>query len=139
MNIILIEKDGTMYEKHIKSLDKLYSCCGYRSNKDFEKLYEWKFDSTYELYGKKTGKKDNENNQFPYETYYGSLCVLKQNGNITLDEWNMLYVSITNTDIEKNDTDNASISLSETNSEEQTTHIYTIEDELNYEEYEEEL
>jgi hypothetical protein len=143
MNIILIEKDGTMYEKKIKSLDKLYSCCGYRSNKDFEKLYEWIFDSSiYELYGKKIGKKDNENNQFPYETYYGSLCVLKQNSNITMDEWNMLYVSITNMN-EKKDNDNSSISIDETNSNSEEYgntegEGENIEDELNYEEYEEE-
>jgi len=139
MNIILIEKDGTMYEKKIKSLEKLYSCCGYRSNKDFEQLYEWNFDnSTYQLYGKKIGKKDNENNQLPYDTYYGVLCVLKHNGNITLDEWNMLYVSITNMN-EKKDNDNSSISISETNSEEYTNVESNTEDELNYEEYEEEL
>ena len=60
MNIILIENDGTTYEKQIKTLDKLYSVCGYRTNKDFEKLYEWEFDKKmYELYGKKKGKKDN--------------------------------------------------------------------------------
>ena len=39
-NIILIEKDGTISEKNMKPLlmDKLYSVCGYRSNKDFQKL-----------------------------------------------------------------------------------------------------
>ena len=58
MNIILIEIDGTTYEKHIKTLDKLYSVCGYRSNKDFEKLHDWYFDNkTYELYGKKKVKR----------------------------------------------------------------------------------
>ena len=68
MNVILIEKDGNIYEKNVKSLDKLYSICGYRSNKDFEKLYEWEFDTNiYELYGKKKGKKDNENNLIKYD------------------------------------------------------------------------
>lgn len=134
MNVILIETDGTTYEKQIKSLDKIYSVCGYRSNKDFEKLYEWDFDNKiYELYGKKKGKKDNENNQFPYDTYYGSLCVVNQSGNITLDEWNMLYMTFTN---EKNDDAH---SLSETTISEEPINIYTVEDELNYEEYEEEL
>lgn len=138
MNIILIENDGTTYEKHIKTLDKLYSVCGYRSNKDFEKLHDWYFDNkTYELYGKKKGKKDNENNQFPHETYYGSLCIVNHNENITLDEWNMLYMSIINADVEKKKVDdNDSISMSETNSEE---YINVREDELNYEDYEEEL
>ena len=115
MNIILIEKDGSIIEKHMKTntLDKLYSICGYRTNKDFEKLYEWDFDkNTYELYGKKSGKKDKENNyHFPIyekEKYYGSLCVVKKNGSISLDEWNIFYMSFTShetvTDIVKSDT-----------------------------------
>jgi len=99
MTTLIIEKDGTISEKQIKSFDKLYSICGYRTNKDFEKLHEWTFDeNVYELYGKKCGKKDKLNS-FPLplnETkYYGSLCVLKKGGSITLNEWNMFYMSFT--------------------------------------------
>jgi len=100
MTLILIEKDGTIFEKNVKTLDKLYSVCGYRTNKDFEKLYEWEFDKNiYELYGKKTGKKDKENiYKLPKHTcnsekYYGTLCVVKNNSSITLDEWNIFYMS----------------------------------------------
>ncbi len=101
MNILLIEKDCSISEKNIKSnmLNKLYSVCGYRTNKDFEKINEWIFDENiYELYGKKSGKKDKENNfKFPHinDTFYGSLCVVKKNGSLSLDEWNMFYMSFT--------------------------------------------
>ena len=114
MNVILIEKDGAIFEKNVKTIEKLYSLCGYRTNKEFEKLYEWEFDKNiYELYGKKSGKKDKENNYvFPKydkidsqymeidtktdkEKYYGTLCVVKQNSSITLDEWNIFYMSFT--------------------------------------------
>jgi hypothetical protein len=105
MNLILIEKDGTIFEKNVKTLDKLYSVCGYRTNKDFEKLYEWEFDKNiYELYGKKTGKKDKENiYKLPKHTcntekYYGSLCIVKKNSSITLDEWNIFYMSFSSYD-----------------------------------------
>ena len=134
MNVILIEKDGNIYEKNVKSLDKLYSICGYRSNKDFEKLYEWEFDTNiYELYGKKIGKNDKENSyKFPTitETYYGALCIVKNNGSITLDEWNIFYMSFVSTS-ESNETDCEE-------SDEDFHPQYKYDDELNYEEYEEE-
>jgi hypothetical protein len=57
--VLLIEKDGNIVEKNIKTilLDKLYSICGYRTDKDFEKLHQL---DVYELYGKKSGKKDKK-------------------------------------------------------------------------------
>lgn len=149
MNIILIEKNETIIEKNVKSvdLDKLYSVCGYRSNKDFQKLYEWEFDKNiYELYGKKNGKSDKENKyKFPNERdkldkldkYYGTLCIIKKNGSITLDEWNIFYMSFTtkackNADDDDNDDDNVNDNLDELN------HTKYLDDELTYEEYEEE-
>ena len=145
MNIILIEKNETIIEKNVKSVDleRLYSICGYRSNKDFQQLYQWEFDrNTYELYGKKNGKSDKENKyKFPnerdkLEKYYGTLCIIKKNGSITLDEWNIFYMSFTtkacknvNDDINDTDTDD---NVDEPN------HIKYLDDELTYEEYEEE-
>ena len=35
-NVIVIEKEGALYEKSV-SMDKLYTSCGYRTNKNFEK------------------------------------------------------------------------------------------------------
>jgi len=136
MNVILIEKDGTMLEKNIKTLDKLYSICGYRSTKDFEKLHQWDFDQNiYELYGKKIGKYDKENNyKFPtvLEKYYGMLCIVKNNGSITIDEWNIFHMSFITSK------SNIDVECDETDTETESIEPYTYDDELNYEEYEEE-
>lgn len=137
MSIILIEKDGTITEKQIKTLDKLYSICGYRTNKDFEKIHEWKFDeNVYELYGKTTGKKDKENNfHLPIntdKTYYGTLCILKKNGSISLDEWNIFYMSFTYESKDEVET-NEDYESNESNPNEPIREL-----ELTYEEYEEE-
>ena len=135
-------------------MDKLYSVCGYRTNKDFEKLHEWTFDqNTYELYGKKTGKKDKENTfKLPSsieEKYYGSLCIVKHNGSISLDEWNIFYMSMTtisekHTQIDdSNSCDTSDCDLNE-NKNFKNTDFEDFEDvgepelELTYEEYEEE-
>jgi hypothetical protein len=136
MNVILIEKDGNIFEKNIKSLDKLYSICGYRSNKDFEKLHQWDFDQNiYELYGKKIGKNDKENSyKFPTvsEKYYGMLCIVKSNGSITIDEWNIFHMSFTSPNCE------IDAEYDETETESESIEPYRYDDELNYEEYEEE-
>jgi len=141
--ILLIEKDGTISEKNMKPLlmDKLYSICGYRSNKDFEKLCEW---DVYELYGKKSGKKDKQNNYFlPNEIYYGTLCIIKKNGSVSLDEWNIFHISrlkqLENTN-KPNTHDDVN---SDTNTEPPLESdiddiILRRDDELKYEEYEEE-
>ena len=134
MNVILIDTDGSISEKNVKSLDKLYSVCGYRTNKDFEKLYEWVFDKNiYELYGKKSGKIEN-NYIFPKDKkkYYGKLCIIKTNGSIILDEWNIFYMSFTNDD-KMNETESI-------DSEDSSNSVlyYNHMDELNYEEYEDE-
>jgi hypothetical protein len=145
-NILLIEKDGTIVEKNMKPflMDKLYSVCGYRSNKDFQKLYEW---DVYELYGKKNGKKDKQNNYFfpTNEIYYGTLCIIKKNESITLDEWNIFYIStlkqLENTN--NSDTHDANSENTEPHSHLDTASEDDIilerrDDELKYEEYEEE-
>jgi hypothetical protein len=156
MNIIIIEKNETIIEKNVKSfdLDKLYTICGYRSNKDFQKLYEWEFDKNiYELYGKKNGKGDKENKYtFPIEKdrhkdkdkdkldkYYGTLCVIKKNGSITLDEWNIFYMSFTTKDCKNIDIDNdIDHDNDNDNHDDETNHTKYLDDELTYEEYEEE-
>jgi hypothetical protein len=135
MNVIVIEKEGTIYEKNI-TMDKLYSVCGYRSNKNFEKLYEWLVDDqVYELYGKRIGKFENTY-EFPEvtETFYGTLCIVKQDGSISIDEWK-LFAQI--------EDDESSIYSDEDYKKKE----YTVEgylkdgfvldnDELEYEEYE---
>ena len=54
ISIISIEKNGTLYEKNIKTIDKLYSVCNYRTDKDFEKIHQWtNGNDEYILYGKR--------------------------------------------------------------------------------------
>jgi hypothetical protein len=155
MNVILIEKDGTIFEKNIKTLDKLYSVCGYRTDKCFYKLNEWEFDKNiYELYGKKNGKADKENKyKFPQSEsenfedsldsnkYYGSLCIVKQNGSISLDEWNIFCMSSL-TDTKSIDSELESDVDANSDIEIRQEIMYDvksyIEEELTYEEYEDE-
>jgi hypothetical protein len=147
MQILLIEKDGNIIEKNVKSLEKMYSLCGYRTNKDFEKLYQW---DTYELYGKKTGKKDKEN-QYSFPTndkYYGTLCIIKKNDSITIDDWKLFYISKmedSNVELTTADSDTYEIeSNTETDvdvesiSEQEPYLGKHPDEELKYEEYEEE-
>jgi len=137
-NIIIIEKEGAMYEKSV-TMDKLYTACGYRSNKNFEKLYEWLVDDqVYELYGKRTGKFENIY-ELPEvtETFYGALAIVKQDGHISMDEWNMFAQ-----DHEKYDESQYDSNESEDEKKEYTVEGYLKDgfvvdnDELEYEEYE---
>lgn len=141
-NVIVIEKEGGLYEKTV-TMDKLYTACGYRSNKNFEKLYEWLVDDqVYELYGKRTGKFENTY-ELPEvtETFYGALCVVKQDGHISMDEWNMFAQ-----DYHEKYDETESISVySEEDKKEYTVEGYLKDgfvvdnDELEYEEYEPEV
>ena len=143
-NILLIEKDGTIVEKNMKPflMDKLYSVCGYRSNKDFQKLHQW---DVFELYGKKNGKKDKQNNYFfpTNEIYYGTLCIIKKNDSVTLDEWNIFYISTLKQLENRNELDTHDNNSENTESQIETDTEDIIlerhEDELKYEEYEEEF
>lgn len=104
-SIIIIDKNSSLSEKKVKTIDKLYSSCNYRTNKDFELLHTW--NNAYELYGKKSGKTNSENKyKFPLidETYYGNLCIIKKGHSLTLEEWNKFYNSA-GYENEKNDND----------------------------------
>ena len=100
--ILMIEKDGNLTEKKVKTIEKLYSVCNYRNNNNFELLYTWRNDCDYELYGKRKGKTACENKvilppPLQEEQFYGTLCVLKKvNGhiaNLSLDEWKNIKVA----------------------------------------------
>ena len=95
--LLLLEKAGAIYEKNVKSLDKLYGLCNYRNEDGFEELCTWKKGSnTYVLFGKRKGKNNCENKcVLPppvQEVFYGNLCLLKRTGDelgsLTLEEWN---------------------------------------------------
>jgi hypothetical protein len=151
MQILLIEKDGNIIEKNVKSLEKMYSFCGYRTNKDFEQLTQW---DTYELYGKRTGKKDKENKYIfsTNEKYYGTLCIIKKNNSITIDEWKLFYISKMKDFIVETSTTDSDTYEIESNTETETetepdadvesidhSHLRKhADEELKYEEYEEE-
>ena len=103
MTILMIEKDGIITEKKIKSVEKLYSICNYRNNNNFELLYTWRSDSTYELYGKRKGKSACENkvilpSPLKEDQYFGTLCILKKTNNqivnLTLNEWNTIKLDV---------------------------------------------
>ena len=104
--ILMIEKDGIITEKKVKSVEKLYSVCNYRNNNNFELLHTWKNegDYDYEIYGKRKGKTACENKivlppPLHEEQFYGSLCVLKKvNGhiaNLSMNEWkNIKFIDV---------------------------------------------
>uniref|UniRef100_A0A6C0ESL8 Uncharacterized protein n=1 Tax=viral metagenome TaxID=1070528 RepID=A0A6C0ESL8_9ZZZZ len=129
-SLIIIDKNGTINEKKIKTMDKLYSSCGYRTNKDFELLYVW--NDNYELYGKQTGKPISENNYvFPLingntnkTKYYGNLCIIKKGGSLSLEEWNIFYTNEKVVEEDDNEFDNEN--------------ILSNDNELSHDEYEEE-
>ena len=101
--ILIIEKDGTIIEKKVKSIEKLYSLCNYRNNNNFELLYTWKNTNStnYELYGKRKGKSVCENkiilpSPLNQEKFYGTLCILKRVNNsisnVSLNEWKNIKI-----------------------------------------------
>jgi len=103
ITILIIEKEGTISEKKIKSAEKLYSICNYRNINNFELLYTWRNDSTYELYGKRKGKAACENKvvlpaPLNEEQFFGTLCILKrvnnQLANLTLNEWTNIKLDV---------------------------------------------
>lgn len=104
INVIILEKDGSVSEKKVKNLERLYSVCNYRTSDQFEQLYVWVNDTTsYELYGKRTGKANNENKfdlppPVDSDLFFGTLCVLKKDNDICVDfslnEWNNFYTTL---------------------------------------------
>ena len=142
-SIIIVDKNGILNEKKVKTLDKLYSSCNYRTNKDFELLHTW--NDTYDLYGKKTGKSMSENKYLASNTnlnivYYGNLCIVKKGQSLTIEEWNVFYNNINpNHNINKEINEKECINDNENcdNDINNTFETY-IEDELSYDDYEEE-
>jgi hypothetical protein len=95
-SLLLLEKSGSIYEKKVKSLDKLYGLCNYRNEDGFEELYTWaKGTQCFVLFGKRKGKNNCENKCIlpppVQEVFYGNLCILKKTENglesLTMEEW----------------------------------------------------
>lgn len=105
-------------EKIIKKLknicyEELYKKCGFKSNENFEKLYEKKImDNNYEYWGKKEGK-----NIYKYIlnniTYYNKLLIIKTKNmefqNITEDDYINIFDSINNKDVNNKDINNKDV------------------------------
>jgi hypothetical protein len=94
--ILLLEKNGNVKEKEIKSEDRLFANCHYRSEEGFEELHQWPHQGgTLTLYGKRKGKSPYENKAVLPEPihqslFYGTLCLVKRSPELTsftLEEW----------------------------------------------------
>jgi hypothetical protein len=95
-SLLLIEKDGTVREKKVKSFDKLYGVCNYRNEEGFEEIHQWKKGpQSYVLYAKRKGKNNCENKYvlpqpLHQELLYGNMCLVKKIDeleSLTLEEW----------------------------------------------------
>lgn len=136
--ILIINKNGEITQKNIKSYENLYSVCNYRNNNNFEVLHVW--NNELYLYGKKSGRAGYENNyEFPFpinnEQFYGTLCIVKQIQDeyvpITLSEWTTIYNKMmgnTSDEIVHNEVKNEPINTI-------YNKIYLTEKELTHEEY----
>jgi len=109
-SLLLIEKDGTLREKKVKSFDKLYGVCNYRNEEGFEELHQWKKgNQSYLLYGKRKGKNNCENkyvlpSPLQQELLYGNLCLVKKADeleSLTLEEWSQFLETTVETKSEE--------------------------------------
>jgi len=94
-NVLVVNKSGIV-EEHQCDLDKLYTVCDYKSNKEFDLIYSY---DIFEIYGKIKGKPENENKYiFPNvnQALYGNICIIKKDNDITINEWNSFYNTYVN-------------------------------------------
>jgi hypothetical protein len=136
-SIILVEKNGTISQKQVKTFDKLYTSCNYRNDNNFELLNTWNItdDTTYELYGKKHKKLNNENlyTFMGIQTvFYGNLCIVKKNAgspdSLNIKEWEDFHGTFTIKDE----------SVEEEEEVEEIPYSVSDDKELAHEEYEDE-
>jgi len=107
LTLLILEKSGELYEKQVKSVERLFSTCNYRNEEGFEELHTWTLPTpvtmsapiAFVLYGKRKGKNNYENkcilpHPMHQELFYGNLCVVKKVGqtpvSITQEEWRRL-------------------------------------------------
>lgn len=108
---IIIDKNGVLKEQNSRALtrDCLYKKCGFRKSEGFEQIHVWSAEETcshhaVELWGKKTGKKGQENTysfQFANDAkmYYGALALISVDSNnhvldLTMDTWQNIQHTI---------------------------------------------
>lgn len=96
LTVIMVHTEGSVTEKQVADLEKLYTVCQFRNETNFTCLTTWnKQGITYQLYGKPKNKNTKLNHYtFPFtqEQYYGNLCLVKKveddYENLTIQEWN---------------------------------------------------
>lgn len=103
-SLILLEKKGTLTQKNVKSFDRLFGLCNYRSEEGFELLHEWKkLNQSYLLYGKRKGKNNGENktelpSPLQEHSFYGTMCLVKKvegmEESLTIEEWTQFTESL---------------------------------------------
>lgn len=143
---IIVNKNGDLTEKKIKNIDKKYTCCNYKTEKDFILLHTYKnINETYkyleiEIYGKNKGRANNENKYefarpIDNELYFGNLLLLKKNNktgdydDLFISEWEKIYEALFGgfEDIDKSE-DERSIDSEIYEDEEYTSHGYLKDD-----------
>ena len=88
--ILKILKDGTTNLTTFKTTDELYKICGFRKIENFHLLKTHKKgESTFEIWGRITGKDDTKNKYFLFENeeidIFGNCVVLQKVGNSYVD------------------------------------------------------
>ena len=103
--ILIVEKTGAIKELNIKSYteDELYKKAGFKTKEGFKCYTTWAAtiedtDFNISLYGKTTGKANQENKyEFPPPVdttlFFGSCILVNKNGsaNLSEKEWNLVY------------------------------------------------
>jgi len=103
--ILIVEKTGAIKELNIKSYaeDELYKKAGFKTKEGFKCYTTWAAtiddtDFNISLYGKTTGKANQENKyEFPPPVdttlFFGSCVLVNKNGsaNLSEKEWNLVY------------------------------------------------
>ena len=143
---IIVNKNGDLTEKKIKNIDKKYTSCNYKTDKDFILLHTYKNinekfkNIEIEIYGKKKGRANNENKYefarpIDNELYFGNLLLLKKNvktddyDDLFISEWDKIYEALFGgfEDIDKSD-DERSVDSEIYDDEEYTSHGYLKDD-----------
>ena len=155
ITIILIKKTGILEEKNVKKVDQdqIYKFCNYKNNNDFSCLHCYQNKtSTYEIYGKTSGKANYENKyELPppidEKLFFGTLIILKKENDtycdLTLEEWEKTYEHLFGgfEDIEDSENEERSMDSEIYEDEEYTNEGYlkdgfvVDDDELQEEEY----
>lgn len=93
MNVILVQRSGSLRCHRVENISELYKACKYKTDKDFILLHKW---GLYEVWGKRTGKAGHENKYelpSPHENsiFFGILCIVKPGANLDIQEWTQWY------------------------------------------------